>query len=146
MDAMGAWVKIHTGNDIIIKQDIKKTCDQWLPHPMIDTIYRTQSPNQWSISCLIVCKKKDQHGLTNDVIKFLIMGIQKGWRGVEWAQPKCKIRYGLYEYITTSSTFQNQIYTSCIQDIPFNHASSKIVANHLTVIDKDVTGTMICRR
>ena len=55
----------------------------------------TKSMINWLINSVI---GKDPDCLTHAIIDFLIMGIQTGWRGVEWAQPKDPTKHGFYEY------------------------------------------------
>ena len=89
---------------------------------------------------------KDPHCFTHTVIDFFIMGIQTGWQGVEWAQPKRPIKHGFFFYNKTCSTFENRIYALCIKNITFKYASNRIVTNPLTVADANVTRTVICWR
>ena len=121
MDAIAAWVKIHTSSDIRIKPDIKKPREQWQHHRMINIIYEdmknwqgmakrqdpiTKSMITWLINSVI---GKDPDCLTHVIVNFLIMEIQTGWRGVEWAQPKDPTKHGFYKYDKASSKFDNQI-------------------------------------
>ena len=116
---MCSWAKIHTGCDVKIQPDLEKPRDQWSAHPMIDIIYKdikdwqgmnkrqdpiTKSMIIWLINST---KGKNLHCFTYIIIDFLIIGIQTGWRGVEWAQPKCQIKNGFYEFDKSSSKFVN---------------------------------------
>ena len=86
---------------------------------------------------------KDHDCFTNAIIDFLIMGIQTGWRGVEWAQPKDPTKHGFYEYDKPSSPFENRVYALCIEDIRFKYANGKIVKDSMTVADADVARTLV---
>ena len=109
---------------------------------------KRQNPiNKSIINCFInSVQVKDLHCFTHAIINFLIMGIQTGWRGVEWAQPKCPMKHGFYEHKKASIKFDNQIYALCIEDITFKYASGRIVTNSLTVVDANVAYSLICWR
>ena len=153
MDTMASWVKIHASRDIFIKPDLEKPRDQGLPYPMIDMIYKDtkdwqgmtkrQDPITKSMIIYLInfMRRKDPHCFTNFIIDFFIMGIQTGWRGVEWAQPKCPLINGFHKYDNPFSKFVNQIYTLYIKDFMFKYASGRIVTNPMTVADSDVACT-----
>ena len=155
MDIMATYVKGHTGIDIRIKPDPEKPRDQWKEHPLLETIYKdtknwqgmskrqdpiTKSMIVWLIKSVA---GKDPDCFTSALCNFLIMGIQTGWRGVEWAQPKDPSRHGFYEYDKPSSPFENRVYALCIEDIKFKYANGRIVKDPMTVADEDVARTVI---
>ena len=155
MDTMAMWVKIHTSRDFWIKRDLEKPRNQWKEHPMLDIIYKdtknwqgmtkrqdwiTKSMIIWLINCVT---GKDPDCFTNDIINFLTMGIQTGWRGVEWVQPKDPTKHGFYEYDKPSSPFENQVYALCIEDIRFKYANDRIIKDPMPVADAIVARTAV---
>ena len=100
----------------------------------------TKSMIIWLINSVL---GKDPDCKTHAIIDFLIMGIQTGWRGVEWAQPQDPTKHGFYEYYKASSQFNNRIYALCIKDITFKYANGRIVKDPMSVPDDDVVRTVI---
>ena len=94
----------------------------------------------WLIKCVT---GKDPDCFTQAIINFLIMGIQTGWQGVEWAQPKDPTKHGFHEYDKPSSPFENRIYALCIKDIRFKYANGRIVTDPMIVADANVARTVI---
>ena len=152
---MASYVRGHTGTDIRIKPDPEKPRDQWKEHPLLEIIYKdtknwqgmskrqdpiTKSMIIWLIESVA---GKDPDCSTSALCDFLIMGIQTGWRGVEWAQPKDPTRHGFYKYDKPSSPFENRVYALCIEDIKFKYANGRIVKDPMTIADADVARTLI---
>ena len=123
---------------------------------MLDTIYKdtknwqgmTKRQDPITKSMIIWLVKsvtgKDPDCFTNTIIDFLIMGIQTGWRGIEWAQPKDPTKHGFYEYEKSSSPFENRVYALCIENIRFKYANGRIVKDPMTVADANVARTLVC--
>ena len=89
---------------------------------------------------------KDPDCITHAIIDFLIIGIQTGWRSVEWAQPQDPTKYGFYKYNKASRPFENRIYALCIEDRKYKYTNGRIVTDSISVADADVARTVICWR
>ena len=94
----------------------------------------------WLIKCVT---GKDPACFTNAIIDFLIMGIQTGWRGIEWAQPIDPTKHGFNEYDKPSSPFENRVYALRVEDIRFKYATIRIIKDPMTVADANVACTLV---
>ena len=99
MDAMSVQVATHTGQDIQFEAFSTAPEYLWKLHRTIEVIY--EDTKQWQgipnrqdpISKSMIdflrdkVADKDLHCLTNAIVDVAIMGVQTGWRVIEWSQP-----------------------------------------------------------
>lgn len=142
MNTAANFVQQQTGRDIRLEPRVGIHPHMWLQHPLIAEIYNETKrwqgqPNRQDpiTKAMIAWLRQqgvglDKDGFINALVDWLIIGLNTGYRSIEWCQDDNPNVKGFYQY-ETPGQFDNLTYACCPGD--FNFVGHK--ANLLSAAD-----------